>query len=128
MNNIEVLRKIVEKDKRYPLEAYYFVLEALQFTRKKLHKEKHVTGNELLEGIKDLALSHYGPMAKVVFEHWGIKKTVDFGNIVFNMVNEKVLSKTEEDSINDFKDVYDFDEVFVKDYQIGIKRSKKIKE
>lgn len=124
MNDIHTLRKIIEKDTRYPLEAYLFVLEALYFTRKKFKKERHVTGQELCEGIKEFALSRYGPMTKTVFEHWGIKNTTDFGNIVFNMVNEKVLSKTEEDSIDDFKDVYDFDDVFVKKYQFGIKNTK----
>ncbi len=124
MSDIHTLHRIVEKDTRYPLEAYLFVLEALYFTRKKYKKERHVTGQELCSGIKELALSRYGPMAKTVLEHWGIKKTIDFGNIVFNMVNEKVLSKTEEDNIEDFQNVYDFDDVFVKQYRFGITPSK----
>ncbi|MCK4674060.1 hypothetical protein KAT67_08775, partial [candidate division WOR-3 bacterium] len=74
-----------------------------------------------LEGIKDLALNRYGSTAKMVFNHWGIKKTVDLGDIVFNMVNAKLLSKTEEDSLDDFKDVYNFEDVFIKDYQFEIK-------
>ena len=121
MSDIQTLRKIVEKDPRYPVEAYLFVLEALFCTRKKFKKEKHVSGQELLEGIKDLALNRYGSTAKMVFNHWGIKKTVDLGDIVFNMVNAKLLSKTEEDSLDDFKDVYDFEDVFIKDYQFEIK-------
>lgn len=121
MSDIQTLRKIVEKNPRYPVEAYLFVLEALFCTRKKIKKEKHVSGQELLEGIKDLALNRYGSTAKMVFNHWGIKKTVDLGNIVFNMVNAKLLSKTEEDSLDDFKDVYDFEDVFIKDYQFEIK-------
>ena len=124
MSDIHALRTILEKDTRYPLEAYLFVLEALYFTRKKYKKKRHVTGQELCYGIRELALSRYGPMVKTVLEHWGIKKTIDFGNIVFNMVNEKVLSKTEEDSVEDFKDVYDFDDVFVKQYHFGIKHTK----
>ncbi|MCK4755553.1 hypothetical protein KAS56_01315, partial [candidate division WOR-3 bacterium] len=103
------------------VEAYLFVLEALFCTRKKFKKEKHVSGQELLEGIKDLALNRYGSTAKMVFNHWGIKKTVDLGDIVFNMVNAKLLSKTEEDSLDDFKDVYNFEDVFIKDYQFEIK-------
>ena len=128
MNNIHALRRILEKDQRYPVEAYLFVLEALHFTREKYKKERHVTGQELCEGIRELALSRYGPMTKIVFEHWGIKNTTDFGTIVFNMVNEKVLSKTEEDSIADFKDIYDFDDVFVKQYQFGLKNEKNDKK
>lgn len=121
MSDIQTLRKIVEKNPRYPVEAYLFVLEALFCTRKKFKKEKHVSGQELLEGIKDLALNRYGSTAKMVFNHWGIKKTVDLGDIVFNMVNAKLLSKTEEDSLDDFKDVYNFEDVFIKDYQFEIK-------
>ena len=121
MSDIQTLRKIVEKNPRYPIEAYLFVLEALFCTRKKFKKEKHVSGQELLEGIKDLALNRYGSTAKMVFNHWGIKKTVDLGDIVFNMVNAKLLSKTEEDSLDDFKDVYNFEDVFIKDYQFEIK-------
>ena len=124
MDDVQALHEIIKRDPRYAIEAYLFVLEAVFYTRKKLNKEKHVTGRELLGGIKALALKYYGSTAKMVFEHWGIKKTIDFGNIVFNMVNEKVLSKTEEDSIDDFKDVYNFDEVFVRDYQFEIKESK----
>jgi len=120
MRDIQALLKIIENDRRYPIEAYYFVLEALFYTRKKLKKEKHVTGQELLGGIKDLALKRYGSMSKAVFEHWGVTKTIDFGNIVFNMVNEKILSKTEEDSLVDFQDIYDFDEIFVKNYHFEI--------
>jgi len=120
MEEIIALRKIVEKDSRYALEAYLFVLEAVFFTRRKFKINGHVTGQQLLEGIKDLAQKRYGLMAKVVFEHWGITKTLDFGNIVFNMVNEKILGKTEEDRLDDFNDVYDFDEVFVKNYPLQV--------
>jgi len=116
-SDINILRQIVEKDPHYKIEAYLFVLEALFYTRKKFNVEKHVTGRQLLDGIKDLALERYGFMAKIVFERWGVNKTIDFGNIVFNMVNEKILSKTEEDNLEDFKDVYDFEEVFMKNYQ-----------
>jgi len=124
MKDAELLQQVIDKDPRYALEAYLFVLEALFYARKKLNKEGHVTGQELLEGIKDLASQRYGLMAKTVLEHWGIKRTLDFGNIVFNMVNDKVLGKTPEDSIDDFKDIYDFDEVFVKNYRLEAKKIK----
>lgn len=128
MKDILALRKIVEKDSRYPIEAYLFVLEALYFTRKKFKKKKHVTARELLEGIKDLALKRYGSMARIVLGHWRIKATMDFGNIVFNMVNNKILSKTKEDRLDDFKDVYDFEKTFVKDYKFNIMDFKNDKE
>ena len=118
MNELTRLREIALADGRYALEAYLFVLEALQFTREKFQAAGHVTGQQLLEGIKDLALEQYGAMAKLVFEHWGIEKTRDFGNIVINMVNERILSKTAEDKIEDFDNIYNFEEVFVKDYEL----------
>lgn len=105
------------RDPRYRIEAYIFVLEALYYAREKFRVKKHVTGKQLLEGIKELALKRFGALAKMVFEHWGVRETIDFGNIVFNMVEEGILSKTEEDSIEDFRNVYDFEEVFVKNYK-----------
>lgn len=128
MNDIKILARIVEQDPRYPIEAYLFVIEALFYTRKKQGIEGHVTGEQLLEGIKELALKRYGSMTKLVFEHWGIKETLDFGNIVFNMVNEKFLGKTEEDKLDDFKDIYDFDDVFVKKYPLDITDRENAKE
>jgi uncharacterized repeat protein (TIGR04138 family) len=77
-----------------------------------------VTGFELLVGIRDLALERYGPMAKAVLNSWGVRTTDDFGAIVFNMVNAGLLSKTEEDHIEDFHAVYDFDDAFVRSYDL----------
>ncbi len=119
MANDPVFDRILEKDQRYRIAAYIFVLEALNYTREKFQVEKHVTGGQLLEGIKELGIRKFGPLTKMVFEYWGVEKTIDFGNIVFNMVNEGILSKTEEDSIEDFEDVYDFEETFVKGYEFG---------
>ncbi|UCG31226.1 MAG: hypothetical protein JSV53_04925 [candidate division WOR-3 bacterium] len=123
MSNRHRLREIAEKDARYQVEAYIFVLEALHYTRQNLNIKGHVTGRQLLDGIKELGLERYGAMTKMVFEHWGVKSTLDFGNIVINMVNEKILSKTPEDSINDFKNIYDFEEVFVRKYRPNIKNA-----
>lgn len=111
--------EILSKDSRFKLEAYFFVLAALEYTRKITKKPKHITGQELLEGIKKLGLEQYGFMTKTVFESWGVKTTKDFGQIVFNMVKAEVLSKTEEDKIEDFDNVYDFTEVFEKNYQFN---------
>lgn len=108
----QVVEGIVRQDDRYHLDAYEFLMQALYFTQKKLKREGHLRGRELLEGIRKFAIEQYGPMAKTVLSHWGVTKTEDFGNIVFNMLAKKLLSKTEEDSLKDFKDVYDFEVVF----------------
>jgi len=115
--------EILSKDSRYKIEAYFFVLAALDYTRKETGKPKHLTGQELLEGIRKLGLEQYGIMTKTVFESWGLKTTNDFGQIVFNMVNASILSKTEEDKIEDFDNVYDFTEVFEKNYHFGAQKT-----
>ncbi len=110
------IEQIVEQDPRYKPEAYAFLFAALSYTQAKLAKPRHVTGRELLEGIRELALERYGKMAKTVFEHWGVRKTDDFGEIVFNLVDAGLLGKTEEDKKEDFKDVYNFEDAFEKGY------------
>ncbi len=111
--------ELLERDPRYRLEAYLFVHAALPRAQQIAKKAKHVTGPELLEGIRQLALEQFGLLAKAVLNSWGVYTTDDFGNIVFNLVNAGFLSKTEEDRIEDFHAVYDFDEVFVQGYSFG---------
>ena len=121
MKGLKDLKNIVKEDARYRLEAYIFVLRSLDYTRKSLKEERHVTGKELLEGIRRMAIHHYGLMAKAVLAHWGVQETLDFGNIVFNMVNAKILTKTDEDDIRDFKGVYDFNDAFVNSYTFDVR-------
>jgi uncharacterized repeat protein (TIGR04138 family) len=113
----ERVEKIAEKDPRYKVAAYAFVMLALNYTLSKLEKARHVSGKELLEGIREFALEQYGPMTKTVFDYWGVHTTRDFGEIVFNLVEHKLLGKTDEDKIEDFSDIYDFEEEFVKKYR-----------
>lgn len=112
------LDTVLAKDPRFKPEAYLFVHDALGHTWSRLDHRRHVTGRELLEGIRDLALKSYGPMALAVLNSWGVRTTDDFGAIVFNLVDAEILSKTEEDRIDDFHAVYDFDDVFVRSYDI----------
>ena len=108
----EVIRTIREDDPRYKRGAYYFLRQALDYSLKELHKRgeldrtNHLTGQQLLEGIRLFALDQYGPMARMVMEHWGIRECQDFGNIVFNLVECRVLGKTEEDRPEDFSGGY----------------------
>ena len=112
-----IIERILEKDARYKADAYEFVMETLSFTQKKFRRLKHVTGEELLKGIKELLLEKFGPLTLSVLKYWGIKSTEDFGNIVFNLVNNKVLSKTEDDSVESFKKGFDFRETFDTGYR-----------
>jgi len=122
LNFDEVLERIVSQDCRYHREAYLFLREALDHTQKHLAESKrteprHVTGKELLDGIRDYALEQYGPMTKTVLNEWGIKSCEDFGEIVFNMVDQALLSKTDSDTRQDFKGGFDFDEAFGKPFR-----------
>jgi uncharacterized repeat protein (TIGR04138 family) len=122
INFSEVVEQICEKDPRYALDAYHFVQEGLNHTLKSLkrggqHAHRHVSGQELLHGLREFALKEYGPMSKAVLNEWGIKMTDDFGQVVFNLVNASVLGKNENDSPNDFKNVFTFEEAFVKPFE-----------
>jgi uncharacterized repeat protein (TIGR04138 family) len=105
---IGILEKITEKDSRYKADAYLFVLNGLNHTVSRLKKPRHVNGKELSGGLREYAIDQFGPLARTVLESWGLTRTEDFGNIVFNLIGVKLLSKTEEDSIEDFKDVFEF--------------------
>lgn len=108
----EMMKTIVEKDSQYDIEAYYFVLDSLEYSLKINKKTRHISGKELLEGIRKYGLNEYGPMTKLVLSHWGVTNCSDFGKIVFNLIDVGLLKKSEEDSIGDFSNGYDFSEVF----------------
>jgi len=112
INFFQVVEEVCDKDPRYKPDAYEFLMLALNFTQKKLKRQGHVSGRELVEGMRDFAIEQYGALAKTVLGHWGITKTRDFGNMVFNLIDRKMLGKTEADSIEDFSDVYDFEAAF----------------
>ena len=117
----EAIELVVSRDTRFARDAYLFVREALDFTQKLAARQsrgrlRHVTGQELLNGIRDFALREFGPMAPTVFEHWGVQSCRDFGDIVFNMVDIGLLAKTEKDSRTDFEEGYDFFEAFRKPF------------
>jgi uncharacterized repeat protein (TIGR04138 family) len=126
------LDEVVRRDSRYALEAYEFLFAALAHTQKMLGRvppeedepepgtehSYHVSGPELLEGARSLALEQFGLMARTVFRQWGINRTDDFGEIVFNLVEAGLMSKTSKDQRQDFQDVYDLDEALVRGYQI----------
>ena len=118
----EMIEAIRAKDPRYTRDAYLFVREALDYTQRAMGKASraegpegevtHVTGQQLLGGVRDYALSQFGPMTMTVFEEWGIHQCSDFGEIVFNMVDNGLLAKTEKDSRADFAGGYEFEEAF----------------
>lgn len=111
-NFFELVEEICGRDDRYKPDAYEFVLKGLNFTQGKLKRNTHVSGRELAMGLRDYAIDQYGALAQKVLSHWGIKQTRDFGEIVYNMIDKKLLAKSDEDIPDDFDSVYDFDSVF----------------
>jgi uncharacterized repeat protein (TIGR04138 family) len=120
-----IVALICKEDTRFDRKAYDFVRLGLDFTVKEIRKKeaakagksRHVCGPELLMGLRAYALEQYGPLAKTVLNSWGVKTCKDFGEIVFNLIEYNAFSKTDSDRREDFADIYDFDEVFVKPFQ-----------
>jgi uncharacterized repeat protein (TIGR04138 family) len=134
--------ELLKKDRRYPPDAYVFVWEALNFAQEELslgkevsseteaaerpsgesratrQAEHHVTGQELCEAIRCYALKQYGYMAKTVLNSWGIHRTGDFGEIVFNLIRIGRMRKTKDDRREDFDDNYDFETAFQHQFKI----------
>lgn len=120
----EVVDLICKEDPRFDRKAYTFVRQALDHTVKDLRQRQperaarssHVTGPELLHGVRDFALEQFGPLAKTVLNSWGVRRCADIGELVFNLIDYGVFAKTESDRREDFGEVYDFDEAFLKPF------------
>jgi uncharacterized repeat protein (TIGR04138 family) len=135
------LAKLLKRDQRYKFDAYVFVFEALNYAHEvlgmgqqrpqdeedaepspppkaKQKAARHLTGQQLCESIRQYALDQYGLMAKSVLNSWGVRTTADFGNIVFNLIEAGQMRKTKQDRIDDFNNVFDFDEAFIRGFKI----------
>jgi uncharacterized repeat protein (TIGR04138 family) len=127
----DIVTLICKEDPRFDRKAYDFVRLGLDHTVKELRKKdtiradksRHVSGPELLEGLRSYALEQYGPLAKAVLNAWGVSRCRDFGDIVFNLIEYNVFSKTENDRREDFSDIFSFDEAFVKPFQPAKQRT-----
>lgn len=129
------LDDLVRRDPRYAYEAYEFLFAALAHTQRMLGRvpaeepeaasgeprDYHVSGRQLVDGIRDLALREFGLMARTVFRMWGINRTDDFGEIVFNLVEAGLMSKTDKDTREDFHELFDLDQALVHDFRIELK-------
>ncbi len=112
----EILAWLRRRYPRFHSDAYGFVLEALNTVIAGLGTRRHISGRELVDGARGLAMERFGPLARAVLEHWGIHSTDDLGEMVFALVDVGVLVKREEDCPEDFKDLFDFEEVFDRNY------------
>ncbi len=148
-DEVRSLHQLLNSDRRFPLEAYVFVREALSYASDVLNlgsdslhadpepcleldaiqqelqpiAERHLTGQELCEAIRHYAVNQFGYMSRVVLKNWGITRTSDFGDIVYNMIDVGLMKKSPRDCRTHFDDVYDFDEVFDKKFEMKLSGS-----
>ena len=113
------MEEVIRADGRYPLEAYAFLHDGLGRAVKETHgpepgegEQRHVSGQDLCAALRDLAIERWGMLARTVLRKWKINETIDFGNMVYLLIEHGLMRKTEEDSIEDFRDVFDFEEAF----------------
>jgi uncharacterized repeat protein (TIGR04138 family) len=133
LDSAHPISELLRRDRRYHFDAYAFVFEALTFAKDKMglgatagadpddadeEADRHVTGQQLCEAIRRYAHEQYGYLAKHVLNHWGVRSTGDFGEIVFNLIEIGLMRKTPEDRREDFDDVFGFDEGFQHSFQI----------
>ena len=116
---LELKLQELTRHNNYPIEAFVFVHNALEFTVRRVHgkaedpnQNRHIAGPQLCYGLRDYAIEQYGLMARTVLQHWRIHSCEDFGKIVFALVEAGVMAKTEHDCIDDFVGVYDFPDAF----------------
>ena len=118
--------EIIAKDSRYPFEAYEYVSQAVGKVCRELAEDnngetrRHISGKQLIDGLKVLLLKDFDRMAIDVLKLWNVNATDDIGNIVFNLVNAKLLGVSENDSIDDFKNQGDFYQMFVAPFEVHL--------
>lgn len=120
------MEDVIQEDGRYPLEAFAFLHEGLRRAIQDVHGEseggqRHVSGSQLCLSLRDLAVERWGLLARAVLARWRIRGTIDFGNMVYLLITNNFMKKTEEDSLEDFRDVYEFNDAFDARYEFELK-------
>jgi uncharacterized repeat protein (TIGR04138 family) len=123
-----MLQELCKRDQRYPFEAYEFLYAALGYVQHERVKQglikeetdKHLTGQQLAEGYKDLAVQEFGMLAPTVFQAWNIRQTADIGQMVYNLININMMSKTENDRLEDFSNVYEIPKALLQGFRIRL--------
>ena len=130
----KILLKLVKTDPRYKLDAYVFVRDGLSYAQEGIIDEaegedrssgeeeapdRHLTGQQLCEALRLYALDQYGYMSKTVLNSWGLKSTGDFGEVVYNMIENELMKKSDTDRREDFDKVFDFDQALRQQFDIS---------
>ena len=121
----KTMEEVIRGDGRYPLEAFAFLHDALNRAVGEVYgpgasapqdpegvEARHVSGEQLCNAMRDLALERWGRLAQPVLAKWNIHATIDLGHMVYLLVNNSFMRKTDEDSVEDFRDVYSFGDAF----------------
>jgi uncharacterized repeat protein (TIGR04138 family) len=111
-----IMDRIRMREPRFDERAYLFVLAALEFCQQRLPERRHITGRELSIACRDLALDRFGVTARLVLEHWGVRSTADFGDVVFTLVDLGLRMSQSSDTRDEFVDVFAFDQAFEREY------------
>lgn len=111
-----IMDRIRVRETRFDERAYLFVLTALEYCQQRLPERRHISGRELALACRDLALDHYGVLARLVLEHWGVRSTADLGDVVFTLVDLELLMSQPADTRDEFIGVFDFEEAFERGY------------
>ena len=125
----EVVEGICKEDTRYDRRAYAFVRAGLDYTVAEIRKRqtgrtvksasqatRHIKAPQLLDGMRAFTLDQFGPLSKIVLNEWGIKRCCDFGEIVYNLIEHGIFSKTDEDNREDFREIFSFEDAFEKPF------------
>jgi uncharacterized repeat protein (TIGR04138 family) len=116
----EIMDRLKTRNPRFHPKAYLFVLSSLHHVMEGLRRPRHISGEELAHGLRELAMREFGPLARTVLGHWGIHATDDVGELVFALVEAGVLVKEDEDRMGDFAGLYDFEDAFERNYPWGV--------
>ena len=111
-----IMERIRLREPRFDERAYLFVLAALEYCQQRLPERRHITGQELAIACRDLALERFGVVARLVLEHWGVRRSADIGDIVFTLVDLEFLLSQPNDTRDEFVDAFDFDDAFERGY------------
>ena len=124
---VKTVEDAAEHAGRYAVEAFYFVQKGLAVTAAGIHakleegQSRHISGQQLAEGLREIAVERWGLLARTVLASWGVYDTLDFGRIVYAMIDAGLMGRSDEDDLADFKDVYEFRSAFEKGYRIAPK-------
>lgn len=119
----EAVEVLTDAEPRYHRDAYFFLRDGLDHSvklrKRQLGESGHVTGQQLCEALRQVAIKSFGPMVPTVFEYWGVRTTDDFGEMVWNLIDLGVFGQTANDSREDFRNVFSFYEAFIQPYCLG---------